>query len=73
MWKVSTQMEQLQLPSGASCAIGGEVQLVRRTHGQPSTQTNNYLHGRDKAVHVVTTVAIVAEQQLVVILGGPTH
>ena len=29
-----------------------------------------HLHGRDEAVHVVAAVAVVAEQQLVVILRG---
>ena len=29
-----------------------------------------HLHGRDEAVHVVAAVAVVAEQQLVVVLRG---
>lgn len=30
----------------------------------------SYLHGRNETVHVVASVAVVAEQQLVVILGS---
>ena len=33
----------------------------------------SHLHGRDQAVHVVTSVTVVTEQQLVVILTGPTQ
>ena len=29
-----------------------------------------HLHGRDEAVHVVASVAVVTEQQLVVVLAG---
>ena len=34
---------------------------------------NQYLHWWDKAIHVVATVAIVTEEQLVVVLGGATE
>ena len=32
-----------------------------------------YLHGRHQTVHVVTSVAVVTEQQLVVVLAGPAQ
>ena len=32
-----------------------------------------YLHRRNQTVHVVTSVAVVTEQQLVVVLTGPTE
>lgn len=49
--------------------------LVEGFHADGATPVTlgGLLHGRHKAVHVVTSVAIVAEQQLVVILGGPTQ
>lgn len=34
---------------------------------------NQYLHWWDKAIHVVAAVAIVTEEQLVVVLGGATE
>ena len=32
-----------------------------------------YLHGRDEAVHVVSPVAVVAEEKFVVVLRGPAQ
>ena len=49
LWRRSTQMEQLQAPSGATF-MGG---------------TNS--------VHVVPSVTIITEQQLVIILAGAVH
>ena len=33
----------------------------------------SHLHGRNQTVHVVASVAVVTEQQLVVILAGPAQ
>ena len=33
----------------------------------------SHLHGRNQTVHVVASVAVVTEQQLVVVLAGPTQ
>ena len=35
--------------------------------------TENYLHGRHQTVHVVSSVAIVAKEQFVVIFRGATQ
>ena len=32
-----------------------------------------YLHWRHKAIHVVASVAVVAEQQLIIVLAGATQ
>ena len=63
LWKRSIQIEQLQDPSGATCNELHYNQVLW-------PDLTYYLHGWDQAVHVVASVAVVTEQQLVVILTG---
>ena len=59
-------MEQLHEPSGATCIN----EMV--THGQLYID-ESHLHGRHETIHVVASVAVVAEQQLVVVFAGPAQ
>ena len=42
------------------------------THGQLYID-ESHLHGRHETIHVVASVAVVAEQQLIIVLTGPTQ
>ena len=42
------------------------------THGQLYID-ESHLHGRHETIHVVASVAVVAEQQLIIVLTGATQ
>ena len=41
-------------------------------HGQLYID-ESHLHGRHETIHVVASVAVVAEQQLIIVLAGPAQ